>query len=150
VPNSPEKDIEVFLSALPARKRKEFQLGLNSLTEDELRERNDVEQFDDNGLTEEYRRLLQRIPARWAEYQERNRNQFGHVFFPGNPSGRPRKDDLAIEAEALRKNGLSWTQIAINLNARHGERITSRDGIRKLVKSRESKAGNTRQSPENT
>jgi hypothetical protein len=75
VSRSPEADLEEFLASLPTYKRKEFEQGLSSLTQDEKNEwlsdikANNAEKAAE--LWQEYVRLLQRAPAKLREYRER-------------------------------------------------------------------------------
>lgn len=149
--NSPEKELEVFLAALPARKRKMLELGLASLTPDELNEiimEPSETQIRDNPRPE-YERLLRRIPAKWREYRARELAQLKASFLPKNPDGRPRKDALADEAERLQKEGLSHALISIRLNKEYGE-ATTKDSIRGLLKSRRRESRRTAPPPEKT
>lgn len=135
---SAQKELEEFLAALPAYRRKEFQQGLGSLTQDELSLWFRDEEKS-SGLREEYERLLRREPAEWRKYRAREIEDFASIRssqLPANPKGHPRKDALAQEAAQLKNSGLSYAQIAIQLNRRHGEGTTTRERIRGLLKYR--------------
>jgi hypothetical protein len=137
VSDSPERDLEVFLAALPARKRKEFELGLTSLTEDELAEwyRCPIDPFD--GLIQEYERLLQRIPAKWRAYRKRKKREahwYANTLVPKGSAGRPRKDGLAQEAAELQQRDMNFPQISAELNKRYGKDTTTPAAIPKLIK----------------
>ena len=54
--------------------------------------------------------------------------------------GRPRKDSLAGEAAQLKSSGLSYAQIAFQLNRKHGEGTATKESVRKLLNSRRSKS----------
>lgn len=53
--------------------------------------------------------------------------------------GRPRKDALADEAAQLKKRGLSYAQISVRLNEKHGQGTTTKESVRKLLSSRKAK-----------
>jgi len=149
VPNNPEKNLAAFLATLPAHKRKAFEFGLLSLTQDELNQINSELGERDVARTE-YERLLRRIPAKWREYNARQLADLKAAFLPKNPEGRPRKDELADEAEHLRTTGLSWAKIALRLNQKYGEGTTTKERIRKLVESRRRESRKATPPPEKT
>ena len=118
---NPNIELEEFLASLPVYKRKEFQQGLSSLTQDEMNEYiRHAEDPQSGTLAREHERLLQRIPVKLREYRDREINAFAQLrastLPPANPEGRPRKDALADEADRLRKLDLSYAQVAKRLN----------------------------------
>jgi hypothetical protein len=140
VSNDAEKDLSAFLAALPAYKRKQFEQGLSSFTQEEWNQWIEwmaaaPEQFDE--LWQEYSRLLQRVPAKLREYRKRMMRENGRslteAILPGIPAGRPRKDALAKEAVEL-KLRMNVPQIATELNKRHGKDTTTPAAIAKLIK----------------
>lgn len=56
------------------------------------------------------------------------------IGIEGSRKGRPRKDALANVAARLKKDGLSYSKIAIFLNREHGKEIATAGSIRKLLK----------------
>ena len=148
VPNDPESELARFLASLAAYKRKEFQHGASSFTPDEVYEWCKEDLVARRGLQAEYERLLRRIPSRWREYREREGNAFVQSVYPANPTGRPRKDDLAKEAAALKAEGFSYAQIEMRLNREHGEGTTTKENIRGLLKARRLHPSKTALPPE--
>jgi hypothetical protein len=92
---------------------------------------------------EEYEAILRRIPGRWTEYCKAQQvfwDRFVGWVSPSRSIGRPRLDTLAEEAAELKQQGMSYAKIAAYLNRKYGPGKTNQEAIRKLVKSRESKA----------
>ena len=139
----PEKELKEFLAPLPAWMRRTIQEGFSSLTQAEILEwvNNTEEVFR---RTAEYERILQQIPSKWREYRKRLKGdarrtaQYEAQFLvPKGKPGRPRKDDLAQEAQLLQRRGMKFPQIAGELNKKPGEDSkTTADAIRKLLKRR--------------
>jgi hypothetical protein len=134
VPNNPEKNLAAFLATLPAHKRKAFEFGLLSLTQDELNQINSELGERDVARTE-YERLLRRIPAKWREYNARQLADLKAAFLPKNPEGRPRKDAFADEAKELKKR-LSYADTARYLSQKYPQETFSAESVRGLLKSR--------------
>lgn len=85
---------------------------------------------------DEYLELLKRCPAKLRAYREREGKRAAEVALFDVPSlsvGAPRKDSLAAEAIGLRKAGLSWAKIAIELNRKYGTGTTTVGAVRQLV-----------------
>jgi hypothetical protein len=89
------------------------------------------------GLLEKYETVLERIPKRWRDYRRAKKLYAQRVLGPpaGRP-GRPRKDDVAKEAQQLKSEGKSYAQIARILNNRHSQSPTTKEAVRKLLTSR--------------
>lgn len=85
---------------------------------------------------DEYLELLKRCPAKLRAHREREAKRAAEVALfdvPSLPVGAPRKDSLAAEAIELRKAGLSWAKIAIELNRKYGTGTTTAGAVRQLV-----------------
>ena len=85
---------------------------------------------------DEYLELLKRCPAKLRAYREREGKRAAEVALFDVPSlsvGAPRKDSRAAEAIGLRKAGLSWAKIAIELNRKYGTGTTTVGAVRQLV-----------------
>jgi hypothetical protein len=95
------------------------------------------------GLIEEYESILKYIPEKWLQYLEARKLYGLRVMGPPRHGlgGRPRKDALAEEAYKLKSKGMSWAQVAIALNNKHGEKTTTKEGIRRLLASRQKERG---------
>jgi len=87
-------------------------------------------------VEEEYLRLSKRCPEKWREYRRRQR-EIALAGVPSGQSGAPRKDALANDAIELKRAGLSYAKIAIELNRRYGAGTTNKEAIRSLIRSRE-------------
>jgi hypothetical protein len=143
--NDAEKDLSAFLAALPVYKRKQFELGFSSFTQDDMNLWTEGMKADapeqSTECLQEFLRLLQRVPTKLREYREREIRDFAQnmtalSLLPSNSEGRPRKNDLADEALKLKEAGLSYAQIAMRLNREHGEDTATGESVRKLLKSR--------------
>jgi hypothetical protein len=66
--------------------------------------------------------------------------QFRGLMRRATPKGRPRKDALADEAAKLKISGLSYAQISLRLNQKHGQGTTTKESVRKLLTSRKTKS----------
>ena len=133
--NSPEEELEQFLAAQPSWLRKILLLD-SSFTQDEGIALSESDWFQNGGkVEEEYIRLLQRVPEKWRDHCERKKLD-ALKGLPTVPTGRPRKDSIAHEAEQLRLSGKSYAQTARALNLKHGEGTTTAEAIRKLLGSR--------------
>ena len=132
---SPEEELEQFLAAQPSWLRKILQLDF-SFTTDEQLALHESDWWQSGGKVEqEYLRLLQRVPEKWRDYCERKKLD-ALKGLPTVPTGRPRKDSLAHEAERLRLSGKSYAETAKALNRKHGSGTTTAEAIRKLLRSR--------------
>ena len=134
---SPQQELEEFLASKPAWMQRALRHGESSLTRDEFTEL--INSGDElSRQRTEYERILQLIPAKWREYRKmrkREAQQMLHVLLPQGKPGAPRKDDLAREAERLQQRGMSFPQIAGELNKRLGEdNKTTPEAIRMLLK----------------
>jgi len=132
---NPQKELEVFLAALPMWLRKALeQCKSTKFTSADPKEWRAFRDYVDDKL-QRYENLLRRIPTKWKAYRKKHREQYGspatQIMLPRNPAGAPRKDAIASEAIRLRKEGKSYAQIARKLKRK-------KDATRKLVKSRES------------
>jgi hypothetical protein len=141
VSQSVEEELAKFLADVPVYRRKAFEQGLSSLTQEEMNEyvMELVENPNSGAFWREYERLIRQIPAKWSEYRQREIHDAARIkalLLPANPEGRPRKDALAIEAARLKETGLSYAQIAVRLNQKHGKGTTTKENIRGLLKSR--------------
>jgi len=123
--------------------RRTFQEGFPSLTQAEIAEW--AKNLDEVFLRKtEYERILQRIPIRWKEYRSRLKREArrtaqyeAQFIVPKGKPGAPRKDELAQQAALLQDRGMSFPQIAGELNKRLGEDDkTTADAVRKLLKRR--------------
>jgi hypothetical protein len=133
--NGPEEELEQFLAAQPSWLRKILLLDF-SLTTDEHLAWTESDWWQRGGkVAEEYERLLRRVPDQWRDYCKRKKLE-ALKGLPTVPTGRPRRDGLAHEAEQLRRSGKSYVQTAKALNLKHGEGTTTPERIRKLLKSR--------------
>jgi hypothetical protein len=137
VAKSPQQELEEFLASKPAWMQRALQHGESSLTRGEWTELINCGDELSRQRTE-YERILQFIPAKWREYRKmrkREAQQMLHVLLPQGKPGAPRKDDLAREAERLQQRGMSFPQIAGELNKRLGEdNKTTPEAIRMLLK----------------
>jgi hypothetical protein len=132
---SPQEELAQFLSAQPSWLRKILQLDY-SLTTDEHLAWTESDWWQEGGkIGEEYLRLLRRVPEKWRDHCERKKLD-ALKGLPTVSAGRPRKDNIAHEAEQLRQSGQSYAQTAKTLNLRHGACTTSPEAIRKLLGSR--------------
>ncbi len=132
---SPEEELEQFLAAQPSWLRKILLLDF-PFTQDEGIAWSESDWIQNGGkVEEEYIRLLQRVPEKWRDHCERKKLD-ALKGLPTVPTGRPRKDSIAHEAEQLRLLGKSYAQTAKALNLKHGAGTTTAEAIRKLLGSR--------------
>lgn len=138
---NPEKELEEFLTPLPAWMRRFFQEGFPALVQSEIADsaRNLDEVFR---LKAEYERILQQIPVKWRKYRERLKREGrqtaqyeARFLVPKGKPGAPRKTELAQEAALLQRQKMSLPQIAAELNKTLGEgNKTTADAVRHLLK----------------
>ena len=138
---SPEQELEIFLSSVHPLQRKQLERGFSALTSEEIQE---WQKLPDK--TAEYETIIRRIPAKWAEYQERKQKE-GDVFLrqlglvPGsNPEGRPR-EEIYDQAAKLRRQGKSIRFICQTLvpeyaNVPSTEKRKIRDRVDKAIRYR--------------
>jgi hypothetical protein len=134
VPKSPEQEVEEFLASKPTWMEKALQ-GDFSLMPLGLEWTSNLDRVFE--LTPKYERILRQIPAKWKEYRKERKRNYGSLAQPMVPKGkpgRPSKSALAEEAANLRRSGMNNLQIAAELNKRPGEKKTTSEAIRKLLK----------------
>lgn len=135
-PKSPEEELDAFLASQPTWRQKWLQLDAGSWTNEELLGWSNSDFAEEGSIEARYKELLRRVPARWHEYRKRHRQLALASVPPGKP-GRPRKDVIAAEARTMLDQGMNYAQIADALNKRFGSGATTKEAIRKLLKSRE-------------
>lgn len=85
-----------------------------------------------NGMHDDLLKRFPEVRKWWEKYAAR---------IVTNPKvGRPRKDERAREAQRLREQGLSYAEAALKLGATKENLPQIKESIRKLVKSRQTKA----------
>jgi len=137
-----ERDLAAFLAALPSYQRKLLDQTYSSLTQGEQNQfmgwmTATPEQFD--ALWQEYRRLVERIPAKLREYRKRINREHGAgtADVLGLPKGKPgRKEnvELAERIWALDAEGKKNHEIQETLSA-SGEHI-SLEAVESYLKKR--------------
>jgi len=132
---SPEEELEQFLAAQPSWLRKILRFDVSLTPNEQAAWIASNWWHEGSKVEDEYQRLLRRVPAKWRDYCERKKSD-ALKGLPTVPTGRPRKDEIAHEAEQLRLSGLSYAKTAKALNLKHGKGTTSREAIRKLLGSR--------------
>jgi hypothetical protein len=137
------RQLEEFLSGLPAYRRKVFELYTDpNFTIEEAVLSVDDSQGD--ALTRQYMELLEQVPGKAKWYQKRAREIYGSFAslmpMPRVRRGRPRKDAEAEEMAALENAGLSHGETAGYLNDKYAaeidaETMTKRtpDNVRNLL-----------------
>ena len=125
-----ERELEEFLSSLPAYKRKVFELYTIPMTMEEVAQSlaeplPEAGQVDE--LEERYMQLLERIPEKAKWYKRRHKKIFG-AFSPGMPMpnvkrGRKPNMELAERIWLLRKSGKTNPEIQ-KILAAEGENRT--------------------------
>jgi hypothetical protein len=153
VPNAAERELAAFLASLPKYRRKEFEFGFSSLETQAEQVAVIEDSIRDKGKTrEEYECIIKRIPAKWRAYRDREAREASRAALLGklgNPKGRPLKDELRSQAAELKKDGLSYSQIAMRLKVmRDGKPNGER--IRGLLRSAKLKSRMTLSPPEKT
>jgi hypothetical protein len=144
-----ERQLEGFLSSLPAYKRKVLELYVDpDFTIEEaglcLEELSDCPCVCGDALIDEYFRRLERVPGGAKWYQKRVREIYGafasHMPMPRVRRGRPQKDAEAEEMATLENAGRSHCETAAYLNDKYATEInagkmTKRtpDNVRKLL-----------------
>src|ERR1700688_1874742 len=85
--------------------------------------------------------ILRRIPTKWDDYRKSAKQHRGMLaegmglLPPKGRAGAPRKDEQAEQATLLQQRGMTYPQIAAELNKTLGkEKQTTPDAIRKLLK----------------
>lgn len=141
-----EKDLEAFLSTVPAYMRKEFEQGFYSLTEDEMNQlasclpdgpERSARLRREAELSEEYERLLKRVPAKLKEYRNRLTRDVLRAYGPLLPKaspGRKKNVELAERIWALDAQGKSNREIQETLNA--GGESLSLEAVESYLKKR--------------
>ena len=76
--------------------------------------------------------------------------KFGHISELKRQLGAPRKDLLASEAASLKREGMSYAQIAVRLNQKLGKDTTTQENVRGLLKSRRLKPQKAATPPDKT
>lgn len=148
--SDPRGELEHFLLAIPAPLRKDFEFGLQSLTQSETLEWCKVHPSIRLQYLKEYEHLLQRIPAKWSAYRRRLADEAASLALfgrPANREGRPR-NDYAIEAFELKNAGLSYAKVAMRVNQKRGLKpedkgYATAEGIRKLLKRHAARHGSS-------
>ena len=130
---SAKRELEQFLSSLPTYKRKFLEYRHAEITaEDDAQYMADLTPWLEE-LRPRYIQLLQEVPEEAKQYRKRAQevrdSLFSGIPLPNVRRGRPRLDDVAIEAARLENSGLSHRQAGIRLQR-------SADSIRKLIRTR--------------
>lgn len=143
-----ERELEEFLSSLPAYKRKVFELYTTPITTEECDQlfaeslRQAGQDGQDDQLTERYMQLLERIPEKAKWYKKRHKEIFG-AFSPGMPMpkikrGRKPNEKLAARIVSLHDSGKTSPEIQKILEA-EGENLTL-EAVEAYLKTRRRKA----------
>jgi hypothetical protein len=137
------RQLEEFLSGLPAYTRKVFELYTDpNFTIEEVGLV--LEDIPSDALTQQYMELLEQVPGKAKWYQKRAREIYGSFAslmpMPRVQRGRPQKEAEAEEMAALENGGLSHRETADYLNNKYAAEIdademTKRtpDNVRKLL-----------------
>lgn len=148
--DDPENELEEFLASKPAWVRTVLQQGESHLAPENFLEWLD---FVDAGLIEQYEQILRHIANEWKKYRDRTKREYGTIFgslmVPKGSPGRPKSEAIRIEAQQLKNEGLSYAQIALRLNQKHGRADITRESVRKLL-SRPSRQSAQAPSPDKT
>ena len=136
-----EKELKEFLAPLPLwlRAALEERGYLFSSVDENLEWINNQDRVIE--LRPEFERILRQLPAKWNKYCKRVQNNLGKTHkmeeqllkVPKGIAGAPRKDALARKANALHQAGMTFPQVAAELNKRRQKFITS-EAVRKLIK----------------
>jgi hypothetical protein len=139
---SPEEEHEEFLAKHPSWVQKMLQLDYALSPEEHAAQVATDPQFREfHRIEDDYREIIRRVPEWRKAYNHKLlQNPVVQWILPSPaPPGRPRRDDLAREARALRQKGKSWDEIAFLLRDKHtvvtrkGIHQPTPKGIRKLV-----------------
>jgi hypothetical protein len=139
---SPDEEHAEFLAKHPSWVQKMLQLNYALSPEEHAAwVATDPQLKKFHKIEEDYQRIIRRVPSWWKAYNRRLlQNPVIQWLLPlPAPPGRPRRDDLAREAKALRRKGKSWDEIALllrdkyTISTKKGIRQPTPEGIRKLV-----------------